>query len=335
MRDALNKLSYAFLMIIASILLGSIGFMLVEDYGFRDGVYMSVITFSTVGFKEVKPLSDEGKLFTVFYIILNLGLFAYTASVISSYLFEGRFKEIYKTYTDKKALKKLKNHIIICGFGKNGEIAGNGLNTSKKDMIFIENDADLINSYTNEKGYQFLHGDAVLESVLMEAGVERASTLITTLPSDADNVFITLTAKELNPQIQIIAKATERNTEKKLRRAGADHVVMPDRVGGSYMASLVTRPSVVQFLEILNGDHDSEYSLEEINHNLLKDKFKNLSLGEMDVKNRTGATVLAFKDKREGFVFNPNSEVVCDEGDVIILLGDKKSIQTFKDEFVE
>jgi voltage-gated potassium channel len=202
-------------------------------------------------------------------------------------------------------------------------------------MIFIENDADLINSYTNEKGYQFLHGDAVLESVLMEAGVERASTLITTLPSDADNVFITLTAKELNPQIQIIAKATERNTEKKLRRAGADHVVMPDRVGGSYMASLVTRPSVVQFLEILNGDHDSEYSLEEINHNLLKDKFKNLSLGEMDVKNRTGATVLAFKDKREGFVFNPNSEVVCDEGDVIILLGDKKSIQTFKDEFVE
>ncbi|WKV13081.1 potassium channel family protein [Marivirga harenae] len=232
-------------------------------------------------------------------------------------------------------MKKLNNHIVICGFGKNGEIAGNGLGVSKRDLVFIEKNADVINNYNNEKGYQLLHDDAVLESVLVEAGVERASTIITTLPSDADNVFITLTAKELNPQIQIIAKATERNTEKKLRRAGADHVVMPDRVGGSYMASLVTRPSVVQFLEILNGDHDSEYSLEEINHNLLKDKFKNLSLGEMDVKNKTGATVLAFKDKKEGFVFNPNSDAICDEGDVIILLGNKKSIQSFREEFVK
>lgn len=335
MQSALKKLLYAFLMIMSSILLGSLGYMLIEGYGFRDGVYMSVITFSTVGFKEVQPLSDEGKLFTVFYIIINLGLFAYTASVISSYLFEGRFKEIYKTYTDKKALKKLKNHIIICGFGKNGEIAGNGLEKSQKDFLFIEKNADVINNYNNEKAYQFLHGDAVLESVLLEAGVERASTIITTLPSDADNVFITLTAKELNPQIQIIAKATERNTEKKLRRAGADHVVMPDRVGGSYMASLVTRPSVVEFLEILNGDQDSEYSLEEINHNLLKEKFKNLSLGQMDVKNKTGATVLAFKDKKEGFVFNPHSEVKCNEGDVIILLGDKKSLRAFKDEFLD
>ena len=334
MRSALYKLFYAFLMIIASILLGSLGFMIIENYEFRDGVYMSVITFSTVGFKEVQPLSDEGKLFTVFYILLNLGLFAYTASVISSYLFEGRFKEIYKTYTDRRALKKLNNHIIICGFGKNGEIAGRGLTASQKDMIFIEKDADLINNYNNESGYQFLHGDAVLESVLMEAGVERANTIITTLPSDADNVFITLTAKELNPQIQIIAKATERNTENKLKRAGADHIVMPDRVGGSYMASLVTKPSVVEFLELLNGDHESQYSLEEVNHNLLKDKFKHLSLGEMDVKNKTGATVLAFKDKKEGFVFNPNSEVVCNEGDVIIILGDKKSIAAFKEEFV-
>ncbi|WKK82718.2 potassium channel family protein [Marivirga arenosa] len=334
MQTALMKLFYAFAFIIISILLGSFGYMLIENYNFRDGVYMSVITFSTVGFQEVQPLSDDGKLFTVFYIIINLGLFAYTASVISSYLFEGRFREIYKTYTDRKALKKLNNHIIICGFGKNGEIAGSGLRHSNKELLFIEKNADLINNYNNEKGYQFLHGDAVLESVLIEAGVERASTLITTLPSDADNVFITLTAKEINPQIQIIAKATERNTEKKLRRAGADHIVMPDRVGGSYMASLVTKPSVVEFLELLNGDQQSEYSLEEINHNLLKDEFKNLSIGEMDVKNKTGATVLAFKDKKQGFVFNPNSEVKCNEGDVLILLGDKKSIQAFKDKFV-
>ena len=335
MQSALRKLIFAFLMIITSILLGGFGYVLIEDYSFRDGVYMSVITFSTVGFAEVKPLSDDGKLFTVFYIIVNLGLFAYTASVISSYLFEGRFKEIYKTYTDKKALKKLNNHIIICGFGKNGEIAGSGLEVSAKDLVFIEKDAEVINSYKNEEGCQLLHGDAVLENVLVEAGVERASTIITTLPSDADNVFITLTARELNPKIQIIAKATERNTEKKLRRAGADHVVMPDRVGGSYMASLVTRPNVVEFLELLNGDQNSEYSLEEINHTILKDEFKNLSLGEMDVRNKTGATVLAFKERKAGFVFNPNSEIKCKEGDIIILLGDRKSINAFKDEFVE
>ena len=335
MRNALNKLLYALLMVVASILLGSIGFMLIEGYDFGDGIYMSVITFSTVGFEEVRPLSDGGKVFTVFYILLNLGLFAYTASVTSSYLFEGRFKEIYKTYTDKKALKKLNNHIIICGFGKNGEIAGQGLSESPKEILYIESNADVIKQHDDGKTYQFLHGDAVLESVLKDAGVERASTIITTLPSDADNVFITLTAKELNPQIQIIAKATERNTENKLKRAGADHIVMPDRVGGSYMASLVTKPSVVEFLDLLNGDEESEFSLQEINHKRLKDKFKNLSLGEMDVKNKTGATVLAFKDRKEGFVFNPNSDKICDEGDVIILLGDKKSIQSFKDEFVD
>ncbi len=335
MRRDLTKPLYAFLFILGSLVIGSIGFMMLEGYSVLEGIYMSMITFSTVGFKEVHPLSDNGKIFTIFYIILNLGLFAYTASIISSYLFEGKLREIYKSYTNLKALKKMNNHIIVCGFGKTGQNACHGLRKSHQNLLVIEQDADIIENYKNEDDYQFLSGDAIEEKVLKDAQIEKAKTIITTLPSDADNVFITLTARELNPDIKIIAKATALSTEKKLRAAGANYVIMPERVGGSYMASLVTKPSVIEFLNILDGQTDSDYELEEIHHDVLKEEFQDLSLGEMDVKNQTGATVLAFKDSEKGFIFDPNSDEKCNEGDVIILLGEKETIKKFKDTYTK
>ncbi len=148
-------------------------------------------------------------------------------------------------------------------------------------------------------------------------------------------MFITLTARELNPEIKIIAKATELSTEKKLRAAGANHVIMPERVGGSYIASLVTKPSVIDFLNILDGQTETEYELEEVQHEVLKEEFQGLSLGEMDVKNNTGANILAFKDSDKGFIFDPNSEEKCDKGDVIILLGNKEAIDKFQDTYIK
>ncbi len=326
---------YAFLFILGSLIIGSIGFMMLENYSFLEGIYMSMITFSTVGFREVHPLSENGKIFVIFYIILNLGLFAYTASVISSYLFEGKLKKIYKSYTDIKALKKLSNHIIVCGFGKTGQNACRGLQNSKNELLVIENNADLIDGHKDAKAYKFLTGDAIQEDTLKNAQIEEAETIIITLPSDADNVFITLTARELNPGLKIIAKATELSTEKKLRVAGADHVIMPERVGGSYMASLVTKPSVIEFLNILDGQTETGYELEEVRHELLKKEFQGLSLGEMDVKNNTGATILAFKDSEKGFVFDPNSDIKCNEGDVIILLGKNEAIKKFQETYIK
>ncbi|MDX1629788.1 MAG: TrkA C-terminal domain-containing protein, partial [Fulvivirga sp.] len=151
----------------------------------------------------------------------------------------------------------------------------------------------------------------------------------------ADNVFITLTAKEINPEVQVIAKASEYSSEKKLHRAGASYVVMPDRLGGMHMANLVTKPYVIEFLELLNGVGDQHLELMEVDHDTLKDEFRNKSLGQLDIRNKTGATILAFKDREEGFVFNPHSKVKIDEGDVLIVLGSKDNLKNFNDEFVE
>ncbi len=307
--------------------------MVLEDYSAIDAAFMSVITFSTVGFNEVNPLSENGKIFTTVYIIVNLGIFAYTVSVLSSFLFEGELQKIFKTYKISREVKNLKNHVIVCGYGRNGEMACQELYDSKKDFIIIENNENVLNSIPEDRNYPYLKGNATLDESLVQAGIEKASTVITTLPSDADNVFITLTAKELNPNVNVIAKASETTSEKKLYRAGASHVVMPDRLGGMHMANLVTKPYVIEFLELINGVGENTLLLEEISFRRLKDDYKNSTLKELDIRRKTGATIIAFKDDKEGFIFNPPSDKKITEGDILIVLGTQLHFDAFKKNF--
>ena len=330
MHRSLRRLIFALVLLISSMVFGSIGYMLIEGFSLIDAAFMSVITFSTVGFNEVNPLSDTGKVFTTVYILVNLGIFAYTVSVLSSFLFEGELQKIFKNIQTSREVKKLKNHIIVCGYGRNGAMACNELYMNNKDFIIIESDEEILENIPDDRNYPFILGNATMDEVLLDAGVRKAESVITTLPNDADNVFITLTARELNPQINVISKASETSSEKKLYRAGASHVVMPDRLGGMHMANLITKPYVIEFLELINGVGGMTLKLEEISYEVLKDEYHNQSLKEMDIRSRTGVTIIAFKDDKEGFIFNPHSDKRVGEGDILIVLGTPQHFEKFE-----
>ncbi|MFY0654165.1 MAG: potassium channel protein [Cyclobacteriaceae bacterium] len=318
------------MLLLLSLIVGITGFMSIEDYGLVQAFYMTVITFSTVGFNEVNPLSEDGRLFTSFYIIFNLGIFAYVASVMTTYLFEGKLNSVFKSFLSTKEVRKMKDHIIVCGFGRNGKKACQELYDTGRQFILVEHREDVLASFEESKRYQVVIGDATHDETLIEAGIEKANALITTLPNDALNVFITLTANELNPNLTIVARASQENSEKKLYRAGATKVIMPDAVGGTHMAQLITKPFVIEFLDLLAGEGNTELKLEEIIYASFKSEYKGKSVKELDIRNKTGITVVGFKDPQKGFVFNPSPETQILEDDVMIISGSEDNIKIFK-----
>lgn len=334
MHRSLRRLILATSLFILSAVFGTMGFMILEDFSLIDAAYMSIITFSTVGFTEVNPLSPSGKVFTSAYIVVNLVIFAYTVSVLSSFLIEGDLRTIFKVFKTSREVKKYNNHIIVCGFGKNGSQACQELHAENKTFVVVEKNGDIIQRSREAEKYMFINGNATLDEVLIEAGVERAAAVITTLPNDADNVFITLTAKEINPVIHVIAKATELNSESKLYRAGASHVVMPDRLGGMHMANLITKPIVIEFLELLNGVGDEKLILEEVAYESLKSEYRDHSVRDLNIRDNTGVTVIAFKDDAQGFIFNPQPGKLVSQGDTLIVLGTANQIGKFTQQYV-
>lgn len=334
MHTAIKRIIYATLLFVISLSLGALGYIVIEGFKPLDAVYMAVITFATVGYNEVNTLSDSGKIFTIIFIVINLGIFGYTVSALSSFLFEGELRKVFRNMITSRDLSKMKDHVIVCGYGKNGSKACEELIKDKQKVVIIESDSEVIQAVPENKNYHFINGNATLDEVLLDAGIKNASTIITSLKEDSDNVFITLTARELNPKARIIAKATEQSSEQKLYRAGASHVVMPDRLGGIHMANLITKPYVIEFLELMNGVDESKMLLEEVSHDTLKAEFQNKSLRDLDIRNRTGATIIAFKDDKLGFVFNPHSEKTVEKGDVLIVLGKPENIEKFKSAFI-
>jgi voltage-gated potassium channel len=314
-----------------SILIGIVGYMIIEGYSLLDAFYMTVVTISTVGFREVKPLSENGKLFTSFYIISNLVFFAFLVSTVAKYFFEGELNKIYNIIMKGREVSKLRGHIIVCGYGRNGRRAALELKNSRKKFLIIEKDDHVLERFPEAaKTYNFFMGDATQDEVLIDAGIRKATTIITTLPSDSENVFITLTARTMNPEIKIISRASDEKVEKKLMRAGANHVVMPDALGGYHMAHIVTKPFIVEFVEMLSGFGDSKYVLDEVNYLHVKQEYRDKSLAELDIRKTTGATVFGFKDARRGIIFNPDPKTKFSEDDIMILLGNEDSIRAFK-----
>jgi voltage-gated potassium channel len=304
--------------------------MLIEGFDFWKAFYLSVIIISTVGMNEVGSVSEPGRIFISFYIIFNLSIFAYFISVITKYLFEGELREIFKSYMVSRVADKLKDHTIVCGYGKNGTKACEELHRSKVPFVLIELNPELVDdTYANDKNVFMVQGDATSDDVLLAAGIKRAKTIITTLPKDADNVFVTLTARELNPNLKIVARASEESSVSKLKRAGAHHVVMPDAIGGHHMATLVTRPEVVEFLGMLNGMGSEKMELDEIRFEDMKDEFHGKTLKEMNIREKTGVNILGYKDPEKGFVFNPHPDTIFRAGVVAIVLGDEEELKKF------
>lgn len=318
-------------MIISSSLIGIIGFMIIENYTFVEAFYMTVITVTTVGFLEVHPLSEAGRIFTALLSIIGIGIFFYGVTAIVGFIVEGEFRNFFKNYKMAKKIDKLKDHVIVCGYGRNGKQVCDEFIDDKQPFVLIEINPDVIEEYKQSEKNLHIEGNATEDEVLIEAGIKRAKALITTLPEDPDNVYVVLTARELNPDIIIISRASIETSMTKLKHAGANNVIMPEKIGGAHMASLVMKPDIMEFIAQLTGqDSDISLTFEELPLSRLSDESSGKSIRDLDVRNKTGANIIGLKNKEGEFTINPHPETkICAE-DNLIILGSGKQIQAMK-----
>lgn len=318
---------YVLLLIIG---IGVTGFMLIAGYSMLDAFYMTVITLSTVGFGEIRELNTEGRIFTAFLIIFNLGIFAYAISNVSSFLIEGDFQRLIKDYRVFKKIEALQQHVIICGLGRHGREVMTQLQTDGQPFVVIENNESKLEEIREAGDILYIQGDATHDDILEEAGIQRASALISTLGEDADNVFIVLTARQLNPSMRIISRALAPRSEGKLLRAGANHVVLPERVGGFYMATMVSKPDVVEFIQLLSKMGSAQVMFEEFEARQLRPQYRNQSIIEMDIRGLTGANIIGLHEPSGQYHINPAPSTVIGPEMRIVVLGNTDQMRTFK-----
>lgn len=322
----IQKLRIAALLIIGTMIFGIIGFMLIEKYNFSEAFYTTIIILSTVGLGVVHTLSEPGRWFVAGLIVISIGIFAYGVSLVTSFIMEGELQRYFKYRKVIKMINKMHNHVIVCGFGRNGKQACEQLRSHNQPFVVIENGEKSLSELREQNDYLFIEGDATRDEVLLEAGIEKASALITTLPNDAANVFVVLTARELKPQMKIISRASEDTSEGKLRRAGANNVIMPDKIGGTHMATLVTRPDVLEFIDHITGRINIR--LEEIRCNNLQEGLKGKTIKELAIRNKTGANIIGFKTGDGEYIINPNPDTIMKPDSKLFVLGTKEQVET-------
>jgi voltage-gated potassium channel len=308
---------------------GTIGYISIEEYTFFEAFYMTIITVATVGFGEVHPLSDAGRMFTVILIITSFGTFAYAITSITRYIMDGEFREYFKTKRLTTELEKLDNHVIICGYGRNGKQAARVLKSHNQRFVVIEPKSDLVENMKEKYPHLIIQGDATQDEILIKAGIERARAIVTTLPVDADNLFIVLSARALNKKLNIISRASDDNSDKKLKIAGADHVIMPDMVGGAHMASLVMKPDIVEFIDYVTGV-GVDINLDEIAYENLPENLRNKTIKELEVRTKSGANIIGFKTAQGEYIINPSADTVLIPNAKLFVLGTSEQIQKLR-----
>lgn len=310
------------------LLMGTIGYMMIEGYSAMDALYMTVITISTVGYQELKPLSHNGRVFTIFLILANIGIFTYFLSQLSSYFLDGEFQRTYKLFKMKNSISELKGHTIICGFGRNGREAAKLFHLRGEDYVVIET-VPYTHEGDNLNVKFYIQDNATRDEVLMEAGILNASALISTLPDDADSLFVVLTARELNKSLKIVSRASHDSSVKKLKTAGANNVIMPDKIGGAHMASLVLSPDIKEFVDLMSTHNSEHFSIHEMEVN------RTVSLDELDSWHKTGATVLGIKTSHADFSLNPAPNTVLRPGNHLIVMGNSQQLSALKTRLTE
>jgi voltage-gated potassium channel len=318
-------LSAALIVLIISF--GTAGYMSIERWSFLDSVYMTIITITTVGFKEIHDLSFSGKLFTIILIIGGVGTALYALGTGAKLVLEGELQEIFGRKRLEKKLKELKDHYIICGHGRMGKIISRELRGEKLSFVVIEKNSD---SFDEKDDIVFLEGDATRDETLKKAGIEKAKCLISVLPTDAENLFVVLSARGLNPSLLIVARAGEEGSEKKLFRAGADRVVSPYHIGGLRIAHTVLKPAVVDFIEFATTSGNIDLQLEEIN---IREgsRLAGLTLDECGIGRDLGVIIVAIKQLGGEMKFNPTFSSTINAGDILIAVGETSKLKILED----
>ena len=310
---------------------GTVGYMIIENYTFAEALFMTIITISTVGFSLIKPLSQNGIIFTSILIISSFGIFAYSVSSITTYIFGGDFQRILKKRKMKNEFKRIKNHVIVCGFGRNGRQAAIELLNDNDLVIVIEKRESVINEHQDlHKNLNFIHGESIQEEFLIKAKVKEAKALIATLPSDANNLFVVLTAREFNKKMTIISRATDEHSDVKLKLAGATNVIMPDKVGGTRMAKLVSHPDIVEFLENLMLKTGDTVNIEEIKCSDLPSCLLDKAIKDIEIRKKSGANIIGIKLENGSYIFNPSPSYLLTKNIMLFVLGNPIQIKNFK-----
>ncbi len=326
------KLYISIYLLLIVITIGVSGYMLLSGDGFVDSLYMTIITMSTVGFGEIHPLTGYEKLFTIFLILISIVVYGYSVTALTEYLANGKILELLKYKKVQQKIQKLKNHTVVCGYGRNGKQAVKKLSNFKMPCVVIERDKELLEEL-ERNNILFIEGDATDDEALEKAFLENAKSLITALPSDADNLFVVLSARQFNKEMIIISRASNESSYKKLKIAGATNIIMPDKIGGMHMASLVVTPDLVEFVDRLTIFDETSPNLEEICINDLPSEFLNKTILDLDLRNTTGCTVIGFKTKDGEYIINPETSTILTPDSNLIVLGRPDQIKKLRQIF--
>lgn len=327
-----TKIYTAIFLLIIILMIGVFGYVMISGYSWVDALYMTVITMTTVGFGEVVPLDDESKIFTIFLILASVVIVGYALSIITEYILSKNDVEELKHKKMQKKIDSFKNHIVICGYGRNGKQAARKLMAYNKQFVVIEKNKEMEERMQLD-GVAYVIGNANEDEVLVTAGVDRAECFISALPNDADNLFVVLSARQLNSKINIISRASNESSYDKLKFAGANNVILPDKIGGDHMASLVVVPGLMEFIDNLSIVGKSDINIEEVAVEKFYDSKKPRTIKDLDLRKKTGCTVIGYKDENGEYTVNPGAEMKLARHSKIIVLGRPEQIEALNSEY--
>ncbi len=321
---AFKRLHSSLVILIGILAFGTLGYAMVEKMSFFDALYMTIITISTVGFSEIQPLTLQGRILTMVVIIASISVGAYSIGILVRMFIEGELRKSFERRRVEQQIKNLNDHFIICGYGRIGRIICRELLADQVDFVVIEQEDSAV-ATLEKQGYLFIQMDATTDEALIKAGVMKAKGLVTAVRSDANNVFITLTAKGIRPDLFVLSRTSDVKNEEKLKRAGATRVVSPYYLGGRRMAQVLRRPTVVDFIDIATMSNKLGLLMEEakirpgsglIGKNLI----------DSHLRRDFGVIIVAIKQASGNMIFNPMATETLEAGDVIVVLGKQEDV---------
>ncbi|MDI6693075.1 MAG: potassium channel protein [Anaerosomatales bacterium] len=323
----LRRLLRAVGFLAAILVAGTVGYTLIEGWHPFDSLYMTVITVATVGFREIRPLSDAGRVLTMGLILMGVGALGYSFGTIVEFMVEGHLRTILEGRRMQKRISELSDHYIVVGIGRVGSVVARSLADEGVPFVVVDS-CEECRAAAEEAGWLFVHGDATSEEILLQAGVKRAKGLVAAVDTDADNLFVVLTARMLNPDLFIVARSTSIASERKILSSGADRVITPNVIGGRRMAAMLMRPAVADYLDVVMHGDGLEYRLDALRVTATSE-IAGQTIAEAQIRDKTGVFVLAV---RSGDALNPNPgpETRLAAGDELIALGTREQLATLE-----